>query len=143
MIDGDSMMWPDVVLALAEQSTSKPEWYVSVNAHLRVNLRSWTNKNHREQLKEFIGSAWGVSDEEMAMIGNDPEDLQTTLDDFIAESVNAIASLLKLLELKLMENKQTDTPDQVSIAKTNDVQKKRRGRLSKEEKRQLQTSALA
>lgn len=98
-LDVHTLLWPDVVLALAERSTDKPRWMISVTAYTKISLSAWRNKSHREQLKEFTGSPWGISDEVVALIGDEPEDLHTTLDDFISQSVTAIDSLLKLAEM--------------------------------------------
>lgn len=118
-LDSGSLLWADVVLAMAEKSQSgllvPTKWHVVIHPHLTVSLDSWRRKEHRDTLME-LGEDWGLSQQQVAEIGDEPEDVEAERNDFLGDSLTTIEELIGILEASPQTKEQPTTP--LEFAKT-------------------------
>jgi hypothetical protein len=84
-------LWSEVVLSVAENSGStsiaKPEWYVTARPGLRINVKMLN--------QSACKGVFGVTQDEIDRLILEPQEIESSREDFVGDSIAVITELIK------------------------------------------------
>lgn len=123
------LIWAEIVLAIAEKSHSaliaRPEWYIVIRSHMRMNLKLWKNQILMSEYGLF-----GLTEKEIEEIGEEPEEIESEREDFIGDSIAAVSELMTLWGIMTDQSLQVDVGDKEKNENNRNTPKENAQRLT-------------